>query len=164
MGVEVEVERDGEGEGGYGKLDGFPHINGRSIGNGNGHVVEMESLSSSSFSEELNSSVEGEEGEEEEGEEEEEDATTPKVDKGKRKAEPEPEMVLSPQTFMMGEPKREEEKGGYSDDERGLLFLRVIGAPFSVFVVAWDEDLMCSFFFLFYFIYFYKLGVLGRGY
>ena len=43
--MDVEVERDGEGEGGDGKLGGFPHINGRSIGNGNGHVVEMESLS-----------------------------------------------------------------------------------------------------------------------
>ena len=39
-------ERDGGGDGGDGKLGGFPHINGRSNGNGNGHVVEMESLSS----------------------------------------------------------------------------------------------------------------------
>ncbi len=36
----------------------------------------------------------------------------------------------------------------------------MIGAPFSVFVVAWDEDLS---FFLFLFFCFYKLGVLGRG-
>ncbi len=121
--MEVEVECDGEGEGGDGRLDGFPHINGRSIRNGNGHVVEMESLSSlSSFSEELNSSVEGEEGEEKEGEEEEEDATTPKVDKGKRKLSLSLSSLLSPKTFM-GEPERGEEKGrrrgGYSDDERG---------------------------------------------
>jgi len=128
-----------EGKGsGDGKLDGFPHINGRS--NGNGHVIEMENLSpsSSSFSEELNSSLEGEEAEEkqeEEEEEEEEDPTTPKVDKGKRRAEPEPEqpeMVLSPKTFMMGEPEREDSEkrrrrgggggGGYldDDDERGV--------------------------------------------
>ncbi len=66
------------------------------------------------------------EGEEAEKEEEEEDVTTPKVYKSKRKAEPEPEqpeMVLSPKTFMMGEPEREEGKGrrrgGYLDDERG---------------------------------------------
>ena len=89
LGERVEgggVERDGiEGEAGDGKLDGFPHINGRS--NGNGHVVEMENLSptSSSFSEELSSSLEGEEAEDKEEEEEEEDATTPKVDKGKRR-------------------------------------------------------------------------------
>jgi protein phosphatase 1 regulatory subunit 37 len=142
---EVEVERDGlEGESGDGKLDGFPHINGRK-GNGNGHVVEIESLSpssSSSFSEELNSSVEGEE-----EKEEEEDATTPKVDKGKRKAEPEPEqpeMVLSPKTFMMGEPEREEEKrrrrGGYLDDERGVVVSPSDRCAFFCF--NWDEDLM----------------------
>ncbi len=117
LGLEVEVERDGKGEGGDGKLDGFPHFNGRSNGNGNGHIVEMESLSSS-FPEELNSSVEDEKAEEEE--EKEEDATTPKVDKGKRKAEPEPEqpeMVLNPKTFMMGEPER-----GGEGEVKGRVF------------------------------------------
>ncbi len=46
----------------------------------------------------------------------------------------------------------------------GLLFLLVIGAPFSVFVFGWDEDLMCSFFLFYFTLYFYNLGDLGQGY
>ncbi len=58
--------------------------------------------------------MEGEEAEAEgKEEEEEEDATTPKVDMGKRK----PEMVLSPKTFMMGEPER-----GREGEEKGRIF------------------------------------------
>ena len=56
--------------------------------------------------------MEGEEAEKED-EDEDEDATMPKVDKSKRKTGPEPEqpeMVLSPKTFMMGEPEREGEE------------------------------------------------------
>lgn len=103
LGLGLEV---GKGDGEDGKLDGFPHIGGHE--NGNGHVEEMERLTSEESS--INSSVEAEDGEE--------DATTPKVDKGKRKAEPEPEqpeMVLSPKTFMMAEPERDRE---YLNEER----------------------------------------------
>ncbi len=77
-----------------GRLDGLPHINGRLNGHTNGTEQSLES-----------STAEGDD-----------DAdlptpTTPKFDKGKQKAEPEPEqpeMVLSPKTFMIAEPESTE--------------------------------------------------------
>lgn len=89
-----------------GKLDGYPHLNGRL----NGHTASLETSSESS-------SVESNE---------EETPTTPKVDKGKRKAEPEqPEMVLSPKTFMIGEAEETYADGGISSMNRyRLCFFR----------------------------------------
>ena len=87
----AEIELDG-------KLDGYPHLNGRP----NGHSASIETSSESS-------SVETDE-------EAATTPTTPKVDKGKRKAEPEQhEMVLSPKTFMMGEAESHEEES-YADE------------------------------------------------
>ncbi|KAF9531479.1 hypothetical protein CPB83DRAFT_904584 [Crepidotus variabilis] len=89
-------------ENGDGMLDGFPHINGRS----NIHATSVEQASTTSGLLEP--------------EDEETTPTTPKIDKGKRKAEPEPEqsdMVLSPKTFMMNENTNEENPYPEEDEE-----------------------------------------------
>jgi len=83
-----------------GKLDGYPHLNGGL----NGHTASIETCSESN------------------GVETDDESTTPttpstpRVDKGKRRAEPEEhEMVLSPKTFMIGEPDNHEEES-YEDE------------------------------------------------
>lgn len=89
-GSNTETETDG-------KLDGYPHLNGRL--NGRSESIETSSESSNV-----------------ETEDEATTPTTPKVDKGKRKAEPEqPEMVLSPKTFMIGEAESHE-AASYADE------------------------------------------------
>ena len=81
-----------------GMLDGLPHINGR-VAVMNGHVEVDSSASSSADSfEEGQAST----------------PTTPRIDKGKQRAEPEPEreeMVLSPKTFQIHESESEDEDG-----------------------------------------------------
>ena len=78
-----------------GKLDGYPHLNGRL----NGHDASLETSSESSSVDTDDETTTPT------------TPTTPKVDKGKRRAEPEePEMVLSPKTFMMGEAESHEEE------------------------------------------------------
>ena len=84
-----------------GKLEGFPHINGRL----NGYTNSTEPPSESSTVE---------------GDDDIDIPTTPKIDKGKQKAEPEqPEMVLSPKTFMMAEP--ESTDSGYREEREATV-------------------------------------------
>lgn len=101
---------------GDGKLDGLPHLNG--------------------LSPNTTASIESEA----EDEEELLTPTTPKVDKGKRKAEPEePEMILSPKTFRMAEGPDDEElaaryrEGGITSPTDRLVFLQNLcpGEQFS---------------------------------
>jgi len=84
---------------GDGMLDGLPHINGRAAAAMNGHGGGDSSASSSADGfEEGRAST----------------PTTPRIDKGKQRAEPEPEqeeMVLSPKTFQINESESEDEDG-----------------------------------------------------
>jgi len=82
------------------KLDGYPHLNGRL----NGHTASIETCSETNSIETDDESTTPT------------TPSTPKVDKGKRRAEPEEtEMVLSPKTFMIGEPDNHEEES-YEDE------------------------------------------------
>ncbi|KAF9555391.1 RNI-like protein [Agrocybe pediades] len=99
---------------GDGRLDGLPHINGRAAAP-NGLTAHGKDHSDT-------------------GKEEEEEDTdtpvTPRVDKGKQKADPEPEepeMVLSPKTFMINErtPTGEE-------DEEGMMHYHLLHHPEGV--------------------------------
>ena len=101
--------------------EGFPHINGRLNGYTNSTELPRES-----------SALEGDD------DIDIPSPTTPKVDKGKQKAEPEqPEMVLSPKTFMMAEPEstdpsyREEREAAVSPMDRYVsgtsnFFFRIV--------------------------------------
>lgn len=85
---DLVIDRDG-------KLDGLPPLNGRP----NGYFGSVENGPESGDSTETE-------------EDDEMTPTTPKIDKGKRKAEPElTEMVLSPKTFIMGEPESNDGAG-----------------------------------------------------
>ncbi|PPR00680.1 hypothetical protein CVT24_000968 [Panaeolus cyanescens] len=81
---------------GDGKLDGLPHLNGQASNGNHSATSTIES-------------------------DEDEDLltpTTPKVDKGKRKAEPEePEMILSPKTFMMADSEGPDEEERYREGD-----------------------------------------------
>lgn len=96
LGLNVDNSAHSSDSDGDGRLDGLPHINGQV----NGHLSLEPSDTSSTAS----------------LDEEEADApATPRVDKGKQKAEPEPEepeMVLSPKTFIINE---RTEDGEYDD-------------------------------------------------
>ncbi|PPQ96897.1 hypothetical protein CVT26_005882 [Gymnopilus dilepis] len=83
-------------ESGDGMLDGLPHINGRA--NGHASVDSSADTSSTSSLDEDDATT----------------PTTPKIDKGKQKADPEPEqpeIVLSPKTFRINESDDEDEDG-----------------------------------------------------
>lgn len=83
---------------GDGMLDGLPHINGRAATAINGHRGGGSSASSSADSFEEGGAT---------------TPTTPRIDKGKQRAEPEPEqeLVLSPKTFQINESESEDEDG-----------------------------------------------------
>lgn len=94
-----------------GRLDGLPHINGRAV---NGRTHDSSDSGSTA-------SLDGDS----------QTPTTPKVDKGKRKAEPEPEKlepVLSPTTFRISESE--------SEDEDGVRYIRIgdVASPTDRFV------------------------------
>ena len=96
LGLSIDRSQSSEDDGDN-KLNGLPHLNGRANGH-SGHHIETSSETSSvdAF----------------EDDEDQLTPTTPKIDKGKRKAEPEPEqsdMVLSPKTFMINDAENESE-------------------------------------------------------
>ncbi|PPQ80139.1 hypothetical protein CVT25_001438 [Psilocybe cyanescens] len=102
LGLSFDSAQSSEDDG-DGRLDGLPHINGRGRAV-NGHVHDSSDSSSTSSLYEDDSRT----------------PTTPKIDKGKRKAEPEPEKlepVLSPKPFRISESE--------SEDEDGVRYLRV---------------------------------------
>lgn len=94
LGLSFDSAQNSEDDG-DGRLDGLPHLNGRD--RVNGHIDSSESSSAASFEEDLSQTP-----------------TTPRIDKGKQKAEPEPEKlepVLSPKTFRINESEDEDEDG-----------------------------------------------------
>jgi protein phosphatase 1 regulatory subunit 37 len=99
LGLTLEDSRTSSVDG-DGMLDGLPHINGRAATvaiNGHGGGDSSASSSADSFEEGQASTP-----------------TTPRIDKGKQRAEPEPEreeMVLSPKTFQISESESEDEDG-----------------------------------------------------
>lgn len=104
LGLTLDDSRNSSMDG-DGILDGLPHINGR-VAAMNGHVGGDSSASSS---------VNGFE---------EDTPTTPRIDKGKQRAEPEPEqeeMVLSPKTFQVNESE--------SEDEDGVRYREEVASP-----------------------------------
>lgn len=99
LGLSVNTSRTN----GDGMLDGFPRINGRA----NGHLSTLEGNSESSSINERD-------------DDEEATPTTPWKEKGKQRADPEPEqsdMILSPKTFMINEQHPDEETPYHTDEE-----------------------------------------------
>ena len=104
LGLSIDRSQSSEDDGDN-KLNGLPHLNGRANGH-SGHHIETSSETSSvdAF----------------EDDEDQLTPTTPKIDKGKRKAEPEPEqsdMVLSPKTFMINDAENESEMMRFREGE-----------------------------------------------
>jgi len=104
LGLSIDRSQSSEDDGDN-KLHGLPHLNGRANGH-SGHHIETSSETSSvgAF----------------EDDEDQLTPTTPKIDKGKRKAEPEPEqsdMVLSPKTFMINDAENESEMMRFREGE-----------------------------------------------
>lgn len=101
-------------EDGDGRLDGLPNLNGRGNGFAGG---SSESSSMTSY---------------EDNPEGLSTPTTPKIDKGKRKAEPEPEepeMVLSPNMLRTN--------SGEEYDENGLLYPEGVASPTNRYVYSY---------------------------
>ncbi|KAF8885399.1 hypothetical protein CPB84DRAFT_1816838 [Gymnopilus junonius] len=95
QGLGLSLNNVRSADGGDGMLDGLPHINGRA--NGHASIGSSETSSTSSLEEDDSMTP-----------------TTPKIDKGKQKADPEPEqpeIVLSPKTFRINESEDEDEDG-----------------------------------------------------
>jgi protein phosphatase 1 regulatory subunit 37 len=98
LGLTLDDDSRNSSVDGDGMLDGLPHINGRAAAM-NGHFGGDSSASSSADSFEEDKTL---------------TPTTPRIDKGKQRAEPEPEqeeMVLSPKTFQINESESEDEDG-----------------------------------------------------